>query len=239
MAAPRPWIVTRHDPIEKLEANLWAVNGDVPGFPTAARFERRMQIVRLTDGRLVFHNGVPLEDAALEEVRAFGRPSILIVPHHLHAIDAHAFREKLGVRVFTARPVVEKVRAIVEVDGTLEELPDDPVLRSVPLHGTKFGEAAYVVQSGTHASLILSDAIMNSRAGRGLLALVLRLFGFAGEEPRVSLGYKLRAVSDKGALKRDLLRLADTPNLVRLVPSHGEIVNRDAPGVLRRAAERA
>jgi hypothetical protein len=42
-----------------------------------------------------------------------------------------------------------------------------------------------------------------------------------------------------GALKRDLLRLAETPNLVRLVPSHGEIVEQDAAGALRRAAERA
>jgi hypothetical protein len=239
MQKPRPWIVTRHDPIEKLEANLWAVNGDIPGFPTAARFERRMQIVRLPDGRLVFHNAVALEEGALAEVRSWGRPAILIVPHHLHATDAHAFREKLGVRVYTSRTVLERVRAIVAVDGTLEDLPNDPVLRREPLGGTKFGEAAYVVQSATHASLILCDAIMNSRAGKGPFSLVLRLLGFAGQEPRVAVGYKLRAVSDKNALKRDLLRLAQIPNLVRLVPSHGEIVAHDAAGALRRAAERA
>ena len=239
MGTPRPWIVTRHDPIEKLDVNLWAVHGDVPGFPTAAGFDRRMQIVKLSDGSLVFHNAVPLDEAALAEVRAWGRPSILIVPHHLHAIDAHAFQEKLGLRVFTARPVVEKVRPIVEVDGTLEELPDDPVLRREPLQGTKFGETAFVVQSGSRASLILCDAIMNSRPGKGLFSVVMRLLGFAGAEPRVALGYRLRAVSDKAALKRDLLRLAETPNLVRLVPSHGEIVSQDAAGALRRAAERA
>ena len=239
MARPRPWIVTRHDPIEKLDVNLWAVNGDVPGFPTAVRFERRMQIVKLSDGRLVFHNAIPLDDAPLAEVQAWGRPAILIVPHHLHAMDAHAFREKLGVRVFTSRKTVEKVRAIVEVDGTLEELPADPALRPEVLAGTKFGEAAYVVQSGPRASLILCDAIMNSRPGKGAPAVMFRLLGFAGAEPRVARGYKLRAVSDKAALKRDLLRLADIPNLVRLVPSHGEIVTRDPAGALRRAAQRA
>jgi hypothetical protein len=239
MTTPRPWIVTRHDPIEKLEANLWTVNGDVPGFATETRFERRMQIVRLSDGRLVFHNAVPLEESALAQVRGWGRPAILIVPHHLHAMDAHAFRQRLGLRVYTARPVLGKVRAVVEVDGTLEELPGDPALRREPLGGTKFGEAAYVVQSGARASLILCDAIMNSRPGKGFFALVMRLLGFAGMEPRVSLGYKIRAVSDKAALKRDLIRLADTPNLARLVPSHGEIVAEDAPGALRRAAQRA
>jgi hypothetical protein len=43
--APRPWIVTRHGPIEKLEDNLWVVEGDVPGVP----FRRRMSIIRRGD----------------------------------------------------------------------------------------------------------------------------------------------------------------------------------------------
>ena len=47
----RPWIITRHDPLLQLDQNLWAVNGDVPGFSPSARFHRRMSIVRLSDGR--------------------------------------------------------------------------------------------------------------------------------------------------------------------------------------------
>lgn len=238
MATPRPWIVTRHDPIEKIDDNLWAVNGDVPGFPPAARFPRRMQIVKLSDGRLVFHNAVPLDDAALAEVRAWGKPAILIVPHHLHAMDAHAFQAKLALSAFTAKVAAEQVKAIVDVDGTLEDLPKDPALRVEPLAGTRFGEAAYVVQSGPRRSLIFCDAIMNARHGGGFAGLVFRLLGFTGSEPRVAFGYKLRAVSDKAALRRDLLRLADTPGLARVVPSHGEIISNDPAGALRRAAER-
>jgi len=236
---PRPWKVTRHDPIEKIDENLWGVNGDVPGCPPSARFHRRMQIVRLSDGRLAFHNAVPVGDAALAEIMAWGRPSILIVPHHLHTMDAYGFQAKLGLSVFTASPSVERVRKIVKVDGTLDELPKDPALRCEPLAGTKFGEAAYVVRTGPRASLILCDAIMNGRPGTGFAGFMFRLFGVAGQEPKMAGGYKLRAVSDKAALKRDLLRLADTPGLVRLVPSHGEIVTQDPVGALRRAAERA
>ncbi|HYV65273.1 MAG TPA: hypothetical protein VE964_03460, partial [Myxococcales bacterium] len=109
---PRPWTVTRHDPIEKIDENLWGVNGDVPGFPPAARFHRRMHIVKLSDGRLVFHNAVPIGDAALAEIKAWGKPAILIVPHHLHAMDAHGFQAKLALQVFTAAVSVEKVRGI-------------------------------------------------------------------------------------------------------------------------------
>ncbi len=39
---PRPWIVTHHDPIEKLDDNLWTVSGKVPGVP----IQRRMSIVK-------------------------------------------------------------------------------------------------------------------------------------------------------------------------------------------------
>jgi len=231
--------VTRHDPIEKIDDNLWAANGDVPGFPPAARFQRRMHIVKLSDGRLVFHNAVPLDDAALAQVKAWGKPAILIIPHHLHAMDAHGFQEKLGVAAFTARAAVEKVRSIVDVAGTLDELPRDPALRCEPLAGTRFGEAAYVVQSGPRASLIFCDAIVNSRPGGGFAGFMFRLMGFTGPEPKMAPAYKLRAVSDKAALKRDLLRLADTPNLVRVVPSHGEVITVDAAGSVRRAAQRA
>ena len=56
--SPRPWIVTRHDPIEKLEDNLWAVQGDVPGIP----FKRRMFIIKRWDNSLMFFGmAVPLE----------------------------------------------------------------------------------------------------------------------------------------------------------------------------------
>jgi hypothetical protein len=236
---PRAWVVTRHDPIEKLEENLWAVNGDVPGFPPSARFHRRMQIVKLSDGRLAFHNAVPLDDAALAQVRAWGEPAILIIPHHLHAIDAHPFRSRLGVSVFTSKRALDKVRAIVEVAGTLEDLPRDPALQCEPLSGTRFGEAAYLVRSGARASLLFCDAIMNSRRGSGFAGFVFDVLGATGPEPRISWMYRLRAVRDTRALKRDLLRLAETPGLVRVVPSHGEIVERDPAGAIRRAVERA
>jgi hypothetical protein len=236
----RPWTVTRHEPIEELDENLWAVDGDVPGYPSTARFHRRMHIVKLFDGRLVFHNAIPLDDAALGKIAAWGKPAILIVPMHLHMMDAHAFQERLELSVYTstaARPLVEQT---VRVAGTLEELPRDPALRCEPLSGTRFGEAAYVVQSGPRASLLFCDAIHNSnQAGTGFAGLMFRLMGFYGPEPKVPPMYKLRAVSDKPALKRDLLRLAETPGLVRLVPSHGAIVANDPAGALRRAAEAA
>jgi hypothetical protein len=233
---PRPWIVVKHAPVETIDENLWGVVGVVPDFPDGTGMDRRMSIVRLGDGRLVFHNAVPVDDATLAKVTAWGKPAILIVPMHLHAIDAHAFREKLGLAVFTSKTVVDKVRAILPVDGTLEDLPADPALRCEPLAGTRFGEAAFVVKSGPRASLLFCDAIQNSRPGRGFNAFMFNWMGFTGSDLKTPPFYKLRAVTDRAALKRDVLRLAETPELARIVPSHGEIVDSNASAALRTAA---
>jgi hypothetical protein len=234
--APRPWIVTRHDPIEELDDNLWAVEGDVPDFPAGTGMPRRMSVVRMDDGRLVFYNAIPLDEAALAKVRAWGKPSILIVPVFFHSIDAKAFQEKLGLSVFTSKITLEKTRASIPGARPLEELPQDASLQCVPLSGTRFGESAFVVKSGPRATLLFCDVFQNSRPGRGFGGFMFKIMGFTGNEPKTPPFYKLRAATDKAAIKKDLLRLADTPGLVRLVPSHGIVVSENAASVLRATA---
>jgi hypothetical protein len=233
---PRPWTVLPHSPLEAIDDNLWGVVSAVPGFPKGTGMDRRMTILRLGDGRLLFHSAVPIDDGTIARVKTLGKPSILIVPMHLHTLDAHAFREKLGLTVFTSKSVLDKVRAVVPVDGTFEDLPADPTLRCEPLAGTRFGEAAWLVRSGARVSAIFCDAIQNSRPGRGFGGFMFKLMGFTGADVRVPPAYKRRAVGDRAALKRDLLRLAETPGLARVVPSHGDIVDADVPATLRNAA---
>jgi len=230
---PRPWIVTRHDPVEEIDAGLWAVRGDVPGIAPDTGVDRRMHIVKLSDGRLAFHNAVPLDEAALAKVTAWGKPALLIVPNQFHRLDARAFREKLGLRVFAPGPVRAAVEKVVPVDGDLSMLPADPAWAVEPLEGTKSGEA--VIRAGH--SLIFADAVMNARPGKGLAALLFRLMGTTGKAPRISLLWKLFAMKDRAAVRAHLMRLAETPGLVRLVFSHGPHVSDDAAGALRRAAE--
>src|SRR5882672_7586433 len=62
----RPWTVLPHGPLEKLEPNLWAVEGTIK--MPAGELSRRMCIARLGDGRLLLMNGVPLRDEAMREV---------------------------------------------------------------------------------------------------------------------------------------------------------------------------
>src|SRR5262249_22053915 len=93
---PRAWTVLQNDPIRKLEENLWAVEGPIPGVPV----KRRMAIARRQDGTLAFFNAIPVDDAALDALRAWGTPKYLVLPHGGHTIDADAFKKKLGLTAY-------------------------------------------------------------------------------------------------------------------------------------------
>lgn len=227
---PRPWIVPPHDPFERLDDDLWTVTGAIPGLT----IKRRMVIARLAGGDLVFYNAVPLADAALAELRAWGRPAFVVIPNRFHKIDAHAFRERLGVRLLCDASVADAVGAIVTVDGALADLPADPNVRLVHLAGTRQGETALVVAGPRGTSVAFADAFMNVPRGSGLFNALLGVSG----GPKCPPTFRLIAVADRPALARDLAALADLPGLVRLIPSHGDILEREPADALRRAIAR-
>ena len=230
---PRPWTVLHHRPLQQLDENLWAVEGDVPGI---AGLRRRMSIVRRSDGGLLFFNAVPVDDATLAQVRALGTPSILVIPQHLHMMDAHAFRERLGVRVFAPAGTRALVEERVAVDGSFEDIPSDPAVAVITAAGVKTGEGMALVRSGPRVSLVVADVVLNVPHGKGVAGLAFRLLGMTGDRPRLPLPVRLRVVGDRRALRAQLEELARTPGLARIVPSHGAVVDRDPAGVLREIA---
>jgi hypothetical protein len=231
-ASPRPWIVTKHGPIEKLEENLWVVGGQVPKVP----FPRRMSIIRRGDGTLLFFHAMPLEDAALAEVTAWGKPAILVLPHDQHMIDARAFAERLALKVYGPAACEAKMRARVDITGLLDAVPPDPSIRIEPVPGVKNGEPALVVTSGGgRVSLLFSDVIMNLSASS--IGLLPRIMGFAGG-PKVPPVFRMMFLKDKAAVKAQLESWAGLPGLARLVPFHGDLITSGAPEALRAAAAR-
>jgi hypothetical protein len=230
--APRPWTVVAHEPIERLEENLWAVDGAVPRLA----LRRRMSVVRLGDGRLAFHNAVPLAEPDMRALEAWGAPAFLLVPNGHHRLDVHAWKARYpALRVLCPPPARARVAEAVPVDGAFDALPIDAALRAEPLDGTRTGEAAFLVRSGERASILFGDAVFNVPHARGVGGLILRLMGSSGG-PRVTPLARRVVVGDARALAAHLERLATTPGLARLVPSHGLIVSGRAAETLREVA---
>lgn len=233
---PRPWTVLPHGPMERLEENLWSVEGSNPppvGIP------RRMAIVRLSDGRLLFHNAIPLDDVSMRAIEAWGTPAFLVVPNDRHRLDAHAYKARYpDLQVLCPAPVAAKVRQAVRVGGHFDRFVDDPACRVEPLDGIKTGEGVLIVHHRRRVTLLFGDALMNLRKPLpGLEGTVLRWLGSMGGPKLTRLG-RWALLRDPAAFARHLDRLAALPGLTRLIFSHGETVDESADEALHQASTR-
>jgi hypothetical protein len=194
-----------------------------------------MCIIKRTDGTLLFFHAIPLDDPTLNEVLAWGKPTYLVVGHDQHTIDAEAFRDKLGLKAYGPKVNEKKIRERVILSGVLEDIPADPSMNFVSVPGTKHGETAIILKSGGSArvSILLADVIHNTP--KEATSFIFRILGFSGG-PKVVPAFKLLFTKDKAVLKDGLIKWANIPNLKRLVPFHGNIVDNNAAEVLRAIA---
>jgi hypothetical protein len=231
---PRPWTVLPHQPIEKLQENLWTVEASLPQGP----LKRRMGIARLASGQLVFLNAVALDEPSMKQIEAWGEPAFAIAPNAYHRIDLGAYKVRYPrLRVLAAPAARNRVGQIAAVDGWLELLPKDAGVVIEDVAGTKMGDVACTARAAARASLCFpGDVLMNVAPVRGFPGLLLHILGFIGAL-RVPRLIRWIGVKDRAALKAHLLRLADTPGLQHVFTCHGPVVSVDPSGALRKAAQ--
>jgi hypothetical protein len=227
------WKAGEHGPIEKLEDNLWTVAAALPGMA----LRRRMTLIRLSSGEVVVHSAVALSEPAMRDIEAWGTLAFIIVPNGYHRIDAPRFKARYpNAKVLCPKDSSARVAEVVAVDGSFEALPSDPSLRCTPVAGAKGGEHFFFVTStGGKVSLIVNDAIFNHPHVGGFGGLVMRLLGSTGG-PKVTRIARMMMVSDRAALRAQLVELTKTPGLARIVVSHVDIIDQDPAGVLLRVA---
>lgn len=223
------WTVFPHRPLEKLADNLWRVEGDIPqGGGT-----RVMTLARLGDGRLLVHNAIALEESLMQEIEAFGKPAVLVVPNGFHRLDAKVYKARYPeAKVYCPEGARKKVEQVVPVDGSYDDAPHDDQVSLTHLEGTKKGEGVLLVRSKEGATVTLNDALCNLPTTGGFMGF---LFGPTGH-PSVARIARWLVMKDKQSFKDHLTRLADTPDLTRLIVSHGKMVSNGAAEALRAAA---
>lgn len=228
----RPWTVTPHGPLQKIDDGIWSLESPIPGIPGGG-FPRRMTIVRRADGGLLFFNAVPMDDPTLMQLKAIGPFVSLVVPSPTHAMDANAFRHKLGVRVYAPAGAIGALRSRGRaVDAPLEELPPDARVRTIKLDGLSTGEHVVTITDGSRVTVLLCDQILNVPHAPGFWGLVWRAMGFTGR-PLIGPMWRRKFVADERAYRRSFEQLADLPGLARIVPSHGPVIDRDPGQVMR------
>jgi hypothetical protein len=225
------WHVMPHGELTQYAENLWTIEGDVPDMP----LKRRMTLVKRANGGLVVHSALALEDALMEKIDAWGAVDTIVVPNGWHRLDAPMFKKRYpDAKIVCPGGSRKKVEEVVAVDADYESCQSDDTVRFEHLDGTKDGEGVLSVRSKDGITLVFNDVLFNVPHLPGGQGFVLKLLGSTGG-PKVTRIGKLFVVRNKRALRAHLERLA-TADVVRLIPGHGDVIDSDAPAVLRSVA---
>ena len=228
MACFTTWTVLKHDPIQKLSENLWCVQGVMPDGKTT----RKMSVIRMRDGSLLFHNAIALEEACMQELEAFGRPAYIVVPGAFHRQDARIWKDRYpSAKVVAPRGAAKRVSSVVPVELSYSEMPSDDSVKVSHFEGVKEREGYVEVRSGDGTTLVINDIVCNLPKSGGLLGFFMAPTG----QPSVPRVTRWMITKARGALGEHMDTLTKTPGLRRLILSHGDNVESDAAGALATA----
>jgi hypothetical protein len=211
----------------QLSENLWQIAGSLK-FPVP----RNMTIVRTTRGELVLYSVIAMHEDGMRALEALGRPSLMVIPHRRHQMDAPFYKARYpNLRVLA--PDSGRVREVT-VDAGLGEL-------------AALGIDAYVLPGNTYQDVVLDIALPEGRAlcvceslgnvsPSGWMKAALRLLGPPGGGFGVARAVRLREISDRDALRAWLLTQAARSDVRLLLFGHGEALVSDIQNALRRAA---
>lgn len=228
------WTVHPHGALEALSPRVRRVQAPIPGMGLL----RVMTVAKRADDRLVIHNGIALEEAAMAELEAWGEPAFLVVPNGYHRMDAAAFRARYPrVKVMCPHGASKRVSQVVPVDLTYDAYDSDDVVRFEHLDGVAEQEGAMTVVDDDGATVVLNDAVFNVPHGRGPTGFVFKYVTQSTGGPKVSRVFRWFVMKDREKLRGSLRRLADTPDLRRVIVSHHRVIEEDPGGTLRRVAD--
>jgi hypothetical protein len=224
------WTVLPHDPIERLAPNLWRVEGEM------SKTNRRVMVLaRLQDGRIVMHNAIALDESSMAEIDAWGEIAAILIPNAFHRQDAAIMRARYPkAQVYAPRGALKAASKATACSGTYAEVPSDSTVQARELEGIGTREGVVLVHSDDGTSLVFCDTVLNLPKMTGPIGFMLSPTGMLSV-PRITRWFFAK---DKPALRKDLLSLAATKNLVRVIPGHGKVASADPATQLREAAGR-
>jgi hypothetical protein len=231
MTAPfKEWTVLPHGRLTRINDRIVTVVGDLK--MPLLELPRRMTAVRLGSGELVIFSSIALRDPEMAELETFGRPAFLVVPSVRHRLDAPNYKRRYpGITVVAPRFGIEKINEVVPANTSTPDF-GDPTVRYVEIAG----DSALEVDGDDGLTLIVNDLIGDIHGEHGLGGWLLRVMGFAGDDPQVPAPVKLVLGKHKSEVAQHFRRWAERGDLKRIIVSHGETIDGDASGALRKLA---
>lgn len=217
--------------LQPIADNLWSV-------PAPQRFlgvhvGTRMTVIRLANGGLVLHSPVPLNAELRRELDALGPVQHIICPNHYHHLHAGEAVAAYPQALLHGPAKLQRKRTDLKFGATLTETPHaDWQDQLIPYHidGSLLDETVFYHLPSR--SLITVDVVENiTHCAHAPTRWYLRLGGIYG---RVGWHRLMRGVyRNRAAARASFERILRLP-FERVVVAHGEVIERDAHGKLRR-----
>jgi hypothetical protein len=222
----KEWTVLPHGELTQVNERIVTVVGDLK--MPLMHLPRRMSVVRLASGDLVIFSAIALREPDMDKLETFGRPAFLVVPSVMHRLDAPSFARRYpGITVVAPRGGAEKIGEVVRIDTSTPAFGDANV-RYVEVAS----DSALEVDSKDGMTLIVSDLIGDIHDSSGIGGWLLRVMGFAGDDPHVPAPVKMLLGKRKSEVARQFRSWADHANLRRIIVSHGDPIETDPRGTL-------
>jgi hypothetical protein len=231
MTAPfKEWTVLPHGKLTRIDERILSVVGELK--MPLMKLPRRMTVVRLQSGDLVIFSAIALQEPDMAELEAFGRPAFLVVPSVRHRLDAPGYQRRFpNLTVVAPQAGTEKISEVVRVDTSAPAF-GDPTVRYVEIAA----DSALEVEGADGLTIIVNDLIGDIHDQRGLGGWLLEVMGFAGDDPHVPAPVKLALGKHKSEVAQQFRRWAERPDLRRIIVSHGDTIEGDPRGALRKLA---
>ena len=231
MTAPfKEWTVLPHGKLTRVNERIFTVVGELK--MPLLELPRRMTVVRSKSGELVIFSAIALREPDMAELETLGRPAFLVVPSERHRLDAPGYAARYpGITVVAPRAGVEKIAKVVRIDASTPAV-GDPTIRYVEVAG----DSALEVEGEDGLTIIVNDLIGDIHGESGLGGWLLRVMGFAGDDPHVPGPVKLMLGKHKREVAQQFRRWAERGDLRRIIVSHGDTIEGDPRGVLRSLA---
>lgn len=193
----------------------------------------RMTVVRLRRGGLFIHSPVALDDQTRQQVDALGEVRAVVAPSLFHHLHVHAWMLAYPKAHFAACPGLDWKRSDLAWSSVLGDQPhpiwaDD--IDQVYFSARRENEVDFFVSQ--HKVMICADALLNVSTLPSLSSrIAARLMGNVA--PGVGWMEPLM-IRDRRLARRQVDRILAW-DFDRIVLSHGSMIDRDGPAVVRHA----
>ena len=183
----------------------------------------RMTVLRLADGGLFVHGGIPLTDERRRAIAGLGPVRWVVAPNRYHHLYAGQWAELPGARLYGA-PGLERKRKDLRFQGILGATAPEGWAGQIdqePLGGTILvGEVVFFHRASR--TLIVTDLFFNYPRSRSLLVRLSRLIEDCDGKFTVPRLVRL-AARDRNAFSRSVERILSW-DFDRVIMAHGDIV---------------